>query len=135
MTLLNVKCTLFVQSVSISFISDLEISVESSPLLYILFNIKSVAYSKGTFVNKAFTSKETIWYPVGTSIVRILYIKSLVLETVNSQIPRGDISFDKYLARWYVAVSILEIVGRIDNFYILSSLESLWILTGHSCIT
>ena len=32
MTTLNVKCTFFVQSVSISFISDLVISVESSPL-------------------------------------------------------------------------------------------------------
>ena len=49
-------------------------------------------------------------------------------ETVYFDILRNDISFDKYLARWYVAVTILEIIGRIDNSLILSSLESFRIL-------
>ena len=47
----------------------------------------------------------------------MLYITSLVLETLNSEIlyDRGNISFDKYLAR-YLAVLILEIIGGICNF-------------------
>ena len=85
-------------------------------------------YSKGSFVIKDFTSEETLWYSIGILIVRIFCIKSLVLRTVYSEIQRGDISFDKYLARWYVAVPISEIIGGISNFLTLSSLKFLWIL-------
>ena len=48
-----------------------------------------------------------------------------MLETVYSEILRDDVSLDKYLAKQYVAVPILQIVGRICNFSTLSSLESL----------
>ena len=46
----------------------------------------------------------------------MLYITSLVLETLNSEIlyDRGNISFDKYLAR-YLAVLILVIISGIGN--------------------
>ena len=124
MSPLNVKYTFFVQSVSISFISDLAISVEGSPLSKIIFNSKSIVYSKGTFVNKDFASKETIRYPVGTLIVHIFCTKSLVLETVYSELLRGDISFDKYLARLCLAVPILEIIGRSFNMIVKNQYDS-----------
>ena len=75
-------------------------------------------------MNKDFTSEETIWYSIGILIVPIFYIKSLVLDTVYSEMLRGDLSFDKYLARWYVAAPISEINRQISNFLTLSSLET-----------
>ena len=57
--------------------------------------------------------------------VSVFCTESLVLETVYSETLSDDISFDKYLARCYVAVSILEIIGQIGNFSTLSSSEIL----------
>ena len=69
-----------------------------------------------------------MWYLVGTAIVHIFRTKLLVLETVYSEKLRGDISFAKHLARWYVAVPMIQIIGWIGECSTSSLLQSLWIL-------
>ena len=56
-----------------------------------------MVYFNGTFVNNAFTSKDNIWYPLGTLTDLIFSIKSFALFTVYSD----ALNSDKSLARCF----------------------------------
>ena len=73
-------------------------------------------YSNGTLVKSNSTSKETIWKRGGTWTFFIVVRNSLLLETVYSEVLHSDSSFAQYIARWYVAVLRVEIIGHIGNF-------------------
>ena len=55
-------------------------------------------------------------------------MKSFVHTIVYSDTLKGDKYLDRYLAKWYVAVLMLEIIGRIGWSLTVPSFGILWIL-------
>ena len=53
------------------------------------FEIKSIVLSRGTLLNRLFTSKEIILYPAGIVFSLSLLIKYSVLEMLDSDLRNG----------------------------------------------
>ena len=75
----------------------------------------STVVSNGTLVNSDLTSNDTIWNALVTFLCLIISIKCLVLLMVYSDSLKGDNSFDKCFANWYVAVFKLDTIGLIGS--------------------
>ena len=63
-------------------------------------------------MNKLLTSNETILNPIGIFVFLILSMKFSVFSTVYSDIVKGRNNLLRYLAVSYVAVPMLETIGR-----------------------
>ena len=80
----------------------------------------SIVFCNGTFVNRLTTSNEIILYPLGTLLLLIFLMKSLVLSTVYEDFPSGASNLHKYRAVLCVAVPMFETIGLIGSFSNLS---------------
>ena len=76
----------------------------------------STVVSNCTLVNSDLTSNDTIWNALVTFLCLIISIKCLVLLMVYSDSLKGDNSFDKCFANWYVAVFKLDTIGLIGSW-------------------
>ena len=64
----------------------------------LFFKIKSIVLSSGTLVNRLFTSKEIILYPVRIVSSLSLLIMSFIFKMLYSDLVNGVNSLVKYLA-------------------------------------
>ena len=126
--LLRAKCRFLVQLYNNSSISFFFWYISIYFLLIINTFVISIVSYKRTLVNSETTSNDTILYSRGIVILWSPFVNVLLFLIVNCDSLNGFRSWARYLAKSYVAVLILEMIGlsgRCSSVLLFETLCSL----------